>query len=177
MPVIATPTAARILSRDEVRRWMRDFPPGLIPKTGVINALLDGVEFSDEDVEAGLMGAVDRYNCMTPLTGVTLDSIPRTLLLYGAVAHLLWSESFRQLRNQATVSDAEVPQIGIDDKTNLYAGACDRLWAKFDELARAVKTERNMEQMSGGLPSGYAYTGRGVYGAGLGFGGWGPYGV
>ena len=41
MPVIATPTAARILSRDEVRRWMRDFPPGLIPKTGVINALLD----------------------------------------------------------------------------------------------------------------------------------------
>jgi hypothetical protein len=76
---------------------LRDFPPGLVPKTGVMNVLLEGVEFSDEDVDAGLQGAVDRYNVMTPVTLLQVDAIPRTLLLYGCVAHLLWS--YLTLRN------------------------------------------------------------------------------
>jgi len=177
MPVIATPTSPRILTRDEVRRWMRDFPPGYIPKTGVINTLLDGVEFSDDDVDAGIQGAVDRYNAMTPITPINVDMLPRVLLLYGAAAHLLWSESFRQLRNQATVADADVPQIGIDDKHGAYLQASAALWNKWDELARAVKTQRNMESVYGGMPSGYAFTGSGLYGSARGLTNWGPYGV
>lgn len=164
MPVIATPTTARIVTRDEIRRWLRDFPPGLVPKTGVMNVLLEGVEFSDEDVDAGLQGAVDRYNVMTPMTNLQLDGIPRMLLFYGAVAHLLASESFRQLRNQATVQDGDVQPIGIDDKTGPYTQASKLLWDKYDELARGVKTQRNMEAMYGSLSSGYTNVARTLYG-------------
>jgi len=164
MPVLATPTTSRILTRDEARRWLRDFPPGLVPKTGVMNVLLEGVEFSDEDVDAGLQGAVDRYNVMTPTTLLQVDMVPRTLLLYGCVAHLLWSESFRQLRNQATVQDGDVQPIGIDDKTAPYTQASKLLWDKFDELARGVKTQRNMESMYGGISSGYLNVSRTLYG-------------
>ena len=164
MPVIATPTSTHIVTRDEVRRWLRDFPPGLVPKTGVMNVLLEGVEFSDEDVDAGLQAAVDRYNAMTPLTSVQADQVPRVLLFYGCVAHLLWSESFRQLRNQATVQDGDVQPIGIDDKHAPYTQASKLLWDKYDELARGVKTQRNMEAMYGSMSSGYLNVSRTLYG-------------
>ena len=164
MPVIATPTTARIVTRDEIRRWLRDFPSGLVPKTGVMNVLLEGVEFSDEDVDAGLQGAVDRYNAMTPITSVSLDAIPRMLLFYGTVAHLLVSESFRQLRNQSTVQDGDVQPIGIDDKAQLYAQSSKFLWDKYDEIARGVKTQRNMEAVYSHLSSGYMNVSRTLYG-------------
>jgi hypothetical protein len=101
---------------------------------------------------------------MTPFTSLPVDSIPRTLLFYGAVGHLLWSESFRQMRNQATVQDGDVAPIGIDDKASAYTQASQLLWAKFDELCRGIKTQRNMESMYGGISSGYLNTSRTIYG-------------
>lgn len=164
MSVIATPTSTRLVSRDEIRRWLRDFPAGRIPNTGQMNILLDNVEFSDDDIDAGIQGAVDRYNLMTPFTTLPVDAIPRTLVFYGTVAHLLWSESFRQLRNQATVQDGDVQPIGIDDKTSPYTQASQLLWAKYDELCRGIKTQRNMESFSGGMSSGYLNVSRTIYG-------------
>lgn len=158
MPFVLTPTAARSLSRDEVRRWLRDTPGGgaAVPGTGVINVLLDGVEFSDEDIDLGIRMAVDRYNVITPMTMLTQDLIPRALLMYGAVANLLASEGFRQLRNQATVSDADVAPIGIDDKAPAYAQMSKMWWDTFEKMAVQVKIQRNMESMYGGFSSGYA---------------------
>lgn len=164
MPVLATPTSSRIVTRDEIRRWLRDYPPGLVPGTGVMNILLEGVEFSDADLDAGLQGAVDRYNVITPFTLLGLDQIPRALLFYGSAAYLLQSESFRQQRNQATVQAADVQPIGIDDKAPLYAQMSTALWGKFDELCRAIKTQRNMESMFGHLSSGYSNVSRTLYG-------------
>jgi len=160
MPVIGTPVQGLALTRDDIRRWLRDFPPGAVPGTGVVSALLDGVEFSDADVEAGVRGAVDRYNVMTPISHNTSAQIPRFLLLYGAAAHLMMSESFRQLRNQASAAAAGVTPTGIDDKAPAYRAFAEFLWTQFDTLLRGVKTQRNMEAMYGGLASGYAYTSR-----------------
>lgn len=164
MPILATPTTPRLVSRDEVRRWLRDYPPGYVPGTGVLSVLLDGVEFSDADIDAGLQHAADRYNGVTPVTNLSPDLLPRVLLLYGAVAYLLQSESFRQLRNQADAQDGDVAPVGLDSKNNPYAQNAMALWQKWDELARGVKTQRNMEAVFGGLSSGYLSVSRTIYG-------------
>lgn len=155
MPVIAFPTRVATLTREEIRRWLRDYPAGYVPKTGVLNSLLDGVEFSDDDIDAALQFTADRYNVMTPYSALTVLELPRMLQLYGAVAHLLWSEHFRQLRNQTSVQDGDVQAPGVDDKQAPYAQASGLLWQKWDELARGYKTQRNAESFYGGLGSGY----------------------
>lgn len=140
-----------------MRRFLRDFPIGLVPGTGVENILLQGVEFSEDDVEAGLQNALDRYNAMTPLTNSPLEALPRMLQMWGCTAYLLASESLRQVRNQATVTDADVAPIGLDDKAPAYLKMAEFFWGKWDEMARAVKNQRNLEEYAGGMPSGYAY--------------------
>lgn len=156
MPVIATPTRVRMITRDEIRRWLRDYPSGYVPKTGVINSLLDGVEFSDDDIDQGIRMCTDRYNAMTPYTNLTQDMIPRAIIFYGTAAHLLTSESMRQLRNQASGQVAGVTPVGLDDKHAPYLNAAQLLLAQFDQFARGIKTQRNMEAVYGGLSSGYA---------------------
>lgn len=164
MPVIATPTRARIVTREDVRGWIRDFPPGYVPGTGVLNTLLDGVEFSDDDVDRGLRLAVDRYNVTTPITQVAEDQVPRALLMYGAVAHLLASEGYRQLRNQVTAQAEGVVPAGVDDKHPVYLRASEALMTQFDAICTRVKTQRNMESMYGALSSGYAWVSSARYG-------------
>lgn len=164
MPVIATATQSQMLTRDDVRMWLRDFPPGLVPKTGVINSLLDDVEFSDDDIGLGIRMAVDRYNATTPITRITEDQIPRAIVMYGAVAHLLAGEAHRQRRNQATSSAEGVVPVGIDDKVGPYSQAAEALMAQFDVLAGRVKVQRNMESVYGGFGSGYQWVSTARYG-------------
>lgn len=159
MPVIGYPVASTIPTRSEVRRFMRDYP-GPVKDTGVLNVLLDNVEFSDADIDAALGHAKDLYNVMTPMTELGLASIPRPLVLYGAISHLMLSEGMRQLRNQATVQDGNVQPIGIDDKQALYQQWADWMRNQFLTMARSVKTQRNMEAAWGGLSSGYLNTSR-----------------
>lgn len=159
MPVIGYPVTSTIPTRDEIRRFMRDYP-GPVKDTGVLNVLLDNVEFSDADIDAALGHAVDLYNVMTPMTTLGMASIPRPVILYGAISHLMLSEGMRQLRNQATVQDGNVQPIGIDDKQALYQQWADWMRNQFNTMARAVKTQRNMEAAWGGLSSGYLSTSR-----------------
>ena len=159
MPVIGYPVRSSLPTRDEVRRFMRDYP-GPVRDTGVINVLLDNVEFSDADIDASLVYAVDLYNAMTPLTNIGMDQLPRVVTLYGAVSHLMLSEGLRQLRNQATVQDGNVQPIGIDDKQQLYQQWANWLRDQFMSCARQIKNQRNMELAWGGLSSGYLNTSR-----------------
>ena len=138
---------------------MRDYP-GPVKDTGVLNVLLDNVEFSDADIDAALGYAVDLYNAMTPITFLGMAMIPRVVVLYGAVSHLMLSEGIRQLRNQATVQDGNVQPIGIDDKQALYQQWADWMRNQFNTMARAIKTQRNMESAWGGFGSGYQNTSR-----------------
>jgi hypothetical protein len=154
MPVVGYPVAVGTITRDDVRRFMRDFP-GPIADTGVINVLLDNVEFSDTDLDAALNYTVDFYNAMTPITNVSFTYLPRVILLYGIAAHLMTSEGIRQLRNQATVQDGNVQPIGIDDKHSLYMQWSQYLRQQYNELARAFKNQKNMESAFGGMSSGY----------------------
>lgn len=159
MPVIGYAVRSALPTRDEVRRFMRDYP-GPVKDTGVVNVLLDSVEFSDADIDAALALAVDLYNAMTPMTNIGMDQLPRVVTMYGAVSHLMLSEGMRQLRNQATVQDGNVQPIGIDDKQQMYQQWADWMRNQFNGMARQIKNQRNMELAWGGLSSGYLNTSR-----------------
>ena len=160
MPVVGTPATTALLNRDRIRRFMRDYA-GQVKDTGVINILLDNVEFSDLDVADAIEFTVNYYTALPPIIGLfTEGNIPPVVLLYGVAAHLLNSEAMRQLRNQATVQDGDVQPIGIDDKFQLYQTASNWMREQFKELAQRIKVQLNMRGAYGGLSSGYANTAR-----------------
>lgn len=122
------------------------------------NILLDEVQFTDGEVSFALEMAVSAFNGITPQTNLTPMSFPRHLrylLLVGTAKFLLMTESFLQARNQATVQDGDVSPIGIDDKAALYSQLAKGLKDEWDEQARGVKTQNNLESAYGTLGSGY----------------------
>ncbi len=150
MPVVGTPTTPVIVSKDQVRMFLRDRADK--------NILLDDVQFTDDELNLATEMAVSAYNAVTPQTALTPSSFPQHLqylLLIGTVRFLLQSESFLQIRNQATVQDGDVAPIGIDDKMAQYAQLAQQLKAEWDELVRGVKTQNNMEGAYKNLGSGY----------------------
>lgn len=155
MPIVATPTTPAVVTKDQVRMFMRDYANN--------NILLDEVQFTDVELNNALEMAVSAFNAITPQSNMTPQSFPshlRYLLLIGTTRFLLMSESFLQVRNQATVQDGDIAPIGISDKAALYAQLSKQLKDEWDELARGVKTQNNMESAYTTLSSGYRNTSR-----------------
>lgn len=159
MPVTATPVPPPLLTRDDIRGFLRDVA-GEVPGTGALNTLLDNVLFSDVDIDRAIKFTVARFNAMTPVSRVSADTINLWVLLNGTVANLLNSESVRQLMNQASFQDGDVAPIGIDDKSAPYAQLAAKFSEEFQITARGIKTEANMNAAWGGLGSGYRATSR-----------------
>jgi len=137
------------LTLGQVTRFLRDYPS--------YNILLDGVQFSEEDIDQAMYFAVEKYNAMTPVTNFTAVNFPNSyVLLVGTCSVLMRSETFLQVRNNLTYSDGDVQSIGVDDKMAAYLRLKDDLNAEWDTLSRGMKTQRNMEQAYGSLGSGYA---------------------
>ena len=127
------------------------------------NILLDDVQFSDDELNLAMEMAASAYNMVTPQTMLTASSFPqhlRYLLLVGTVRFLLMSESFLQVRNQATYQDGDIAPIGIDDKAALYSQLAQALKAEWDEAVRGVKTQNNLEAAYNSVGSGYRNTSR-----------------
>lgn len=155
MPVVASPATPNIVTKDQVRMFMRD-------RTDK-NILLDTVQFTDDELNLAMDMAVSGFNAVTPQSNLTPQTFPphlKYLLLIGTTRFLLMSESFLQARNQATVQDGDIAPIGIDDKAQLYAQLSASLKAEWDELTRGVKTQNNMESAYNTLGSGYRNTSR-----------------
>lgn len=155
MPVTGTPTTQPVLTRDAIRMLMRDYV-GRVPNTGDLNVLLDNVKFSDAEYDNAIAFTVDRYNGLPPSTALTADQINRYTLVVGVMCLLLNSESVRQACQQADVTDANVPQVGLEGKAALFAQIADRACAEFKEMAREQKTAANMNGAWGAVGSGYA---------------------
>lgn len=155
MPIVGTPTTPTVVSKDQVRMFMRDYANN--------NILLDDVQFTDKELNLALEMATSAFNTVTPQTNFTPSNFPpqlRYLLLIGTTRFLLMSESFMQVRNQATVQDGDIAPIGISDKAQLYAELAKQLKGEWDELTRGVKTQNNMEAAYATLGSGYRNTSR-----------------
>ena len=150
MPIVATPTTPLRLTEDQIRRFMRDYPDK--------NILLDDVEFSVEDINAGLDMVVGKYNATTPVSSFTVNNLPvhfDYVLLLGVTAYLIRSCAILQLRNQATVQDGDIAPIGIDDKYPLYLQLSETLWGEWDRMVRGIKDQTNMQAAYGCVSSGF----------------------
>ena len=155
MPVVGTPTTPTIVSKDQVRMFMRDRASN--------NILLDDVQFTDGELNLAAEMAASAFNAVTPQTNHTPSSLGthlRYVFMIGTVRFLLMSESFLQARNQATVQDGDISPIGIDDKAALYSQMAQSLKAEWDELVRGIKTQNNMESCYNSLGSGYTNVAR-----------------
>jgi len=150
MPVVATPATPIILTVDQVRRFMRDYPSK--------NILLDDVEFDQDDINQGIEMVTSAYNALPPQTTLSAQSWPSHLqyvLLLGVSWYLIKSCAFLQLRNQATYQDGDIAPIGIDDKFLLYMQLWQTLKAEWDNYVRQIKIQNNLECGYGSLSSGY----------------------
>lgn len=150
MPVVGTPVTPIIVSVDQIRMFLRDFADK--------NILLDDVQFSQDEVNLAVEMATSAFNAVTPQTSLTPASWPQHLqyvLLLGTARYLMRSESFLQIRNQATYQDGDIAPIGIDDKQAAYSQLANMLKEEWDELVRGIKTQNNMEGAYNELGSGY----------------------
>lgn len=155
MPIVLTPASPIIVTLDEVRRFMRDFPDK--------NILLEDVEFSQEDINQAAKFIVSAYNVTTPLTQFTLEGWPvghEFLLLLGIAWYLMKSAAFLQVRNQATYQDGDVAPIGIDDKYQLYMNMAQVLKQDWDLKVKESKIQMNLEAGYGYVSSGYRLVSR-----------------
>lgn len=150
------------VTTEDIRFFLRDIPD--------MNPLLDTVEFKDSDIERAMRFTMYKYNAMTPISYyVEPANLNGYILLLGTCSILLRSEGLRQLRNQVTAQDGNISPVGLDEKQALYAQWADRLGGEFDELAKQIKIEINMESVyggpsAGGFSSGYRYMGRYIRG-------------
>lgn len=77
--------------------------------------------------------------------------------MLGIAYFLMNSESFRQLRNQASGQDSEV-NLGIDDKHQQYLQLKKFLGDEFETGLTQHKVARNMRQGWGGINSAYGWS-------------------
>lgn len=150
MPIVGTPTTPVVVSVAQLRMFLRDYANK--------NILLDDVQFTQDEVNFALEMATSAYNAVTPQSALTPSTWPtqiKYVLLIGASRFLMQSESFLQVRNQATYQDGDIAPIGIDDKVAQYSQLAQQLKAEWDELVRGIKTQNNMEAAYNDLGSGY----------------------
>lgn len=152
MTVTLTPVTTPLVTSDDVRLFMRDYAGN--------NILLDQVEFGTTEISKAMEFATDEWNQMVPLTSVAIENIPKSILLLGTAAWLMQSESFLQLRNQATYNDGGVTNIGVDDKHLLYLQMSRALREEWKTTGREVKKSQNAENGYGFVGSGYRHTTR-----------------
>jgi len=148
------PTNALPLTTKDIRAFLRDQPK--------YNILIDGVEFSNEDITRAIRFTVNKWNAITPQSNdpITGETLNEYVLLFGVCAILLRSEGARQVRNQVAYQDGNMPQVSMDEKQDIYRVWANDMQKEFDFHARQIKTQNNMESCYGGLPSGYRYIGR-----------------
>lgn len=165
MSVTGTPvTVTYKISTDEIRMFLRDYALGHLPG-GQGNILLDTIQFTEDELNFALRMAVSAFNAMTPISTFIPENYPNDyLLLLGVCRFLMMSESFHQLRNQVAAQDGDIAPSGIYEKSQAYLALAQTLQAEYQDLARAIKNQLNMEGAYGFIGSGYKNVSRHRYG-------------
>jgi hypothetical protein len=160
MPVVLTPATPFVVTEEKIRMFLRDYALEVLPG-GQGNIILDDVQFTIAELDNAIEMAVSAFNGMTPISSYTRETFPNEyLLLIGAARFLMMSESFHQLRNQISAQDGDVTPSGIYEKANAYVALAQTLKQEWQEIARPMKNQLNMEGAYGYVGSGYSYIGR-----------------
>lgn len=133
---------------NDVREYMQDYTYN--------NELVDGLEYTDAQIQRAVKMTVMRLNGLPPFIGDnTMDSVPSSLqyaVIRGTTGHLLQSTSLIQLRNQLTYTDGGI-HVGLTDKHQLYQQAGGVLLQEFDDMATKAKIAININGAWGQQPS------------------------
>jgi hypothetical protein len=131
---ILTPAGIRLFIRDNVEE----------------NRLIDGVEFTDEDIEHYLEVALGLFNLMPPLSSHTLEGLPKTakvIVLYGTLANMFGGRAAQAARNQMSYSDGGLT-VPIEERYQYYKDLADTYHNLFNRYASTWKTSVNMDNQS-----------------------------
>lgn len=134
-----------ILTPEEVRIYLSDSPEA--------NHLLDGEEFSDPRIQLAMDMALGDFNSMAPVTGYTYNMFPnKSILLFGTCFHLFSGQAALQARNTMQYSDGGL-QIPVEERYELYMNLANHFGSLFQNLARQVKTQINLDENGWGSVS------------------------
>lgn len=136
---------------EEIRLALRDH-------SAADNLLLDDVEFDAAEISQAVLRPLQYWNEIPPpIRPVqTTKTFPfREIWMLGIQAYLLEIAAHHYRRNQLAYNAGGV---SVDDKNKeqFYAGASERMRARFEEMARAKKIEINIALFSGSLGSQYS---------------------
>lgn len=126
-----------VLNPTTTRDFLRDFPDK--------NPLVDGVEFTNQEIERAIKMAISMGNAVARPTTYTPQTFPNEyVLLMGTCSFLLKSEGLRQLRNEAMYQDGNIQPIGIDNKQQAYASLAGQYQQEFIQMLTAIKVQGNL---------------------------------
>ena len=126
-----------VINPDDVREFLRDYPDK--------NPLVDGVEFSDKDVERAIKRTISMGNVTARPTSYTVTNFPNDyVLLMGVCSYLLKSEATRQLRNEAMYQDGNIQPVGLDNKQQAYTALAAQFNQEFIQTLTAIKVQENL---------------------------------
>lgn len=133
---------------EKVRLYIRD--------SAALNALLDGKETSDTEMDLCLELALDDFNTSPPLIGnFTLENHPsQSLVLLSTIYWILQSAGILQSRNQLEYSSGGIT-VRSSDKTQLYQSWIAIFLQSFEAKKANLKKSLNAEQAYGGISSEY----------------------
>jgi len=136
---------AAVLSTDEVRLYLEDFPQS--------NLLLDKEEFSDPFIQLCMNLAISEFNTMSPRSNFAIESFPsKSILMQGTLWQMFLGAAAKQARNHLTYSDGGL-SIPIEEKYELYKNYADSFYQAFTAAASRLKVHMNMEAGWGSVSS------------------------
>ncbi len=143
--------AATRITVTDVRRFLLDKPEA--------NTLIDGVRWTDEDIDKAVLDVIDAYNCLPPPVGfvASVEQFPfRYLLLLGVSGHLLRGAAVSEASNQLSYS-AEGVQVADRDRAQIFTELGNGFWREFLEMTKSIKVSQNVNQLLGGKGSEYGW--------------------
>jgi hypothetical protein len=127
----------QVLTPQEVREYTSDYK--------VNNYLIDGEEMTDTYISLCMTFAVDSFNSIPPIGNMGLQNFPsKAILLWGTLWHAYLGKALLLARNTMEYSDGGL-QIPIEERAQLYQGLAAGFQTQFEESAKSLKIQLNME--------------------------------
>lgn len=142
------------LSLTELRLYLRDSSPEE-------NLLIDGYNFSDEEILLATKISIQKFNDMLPRENFPVfnsSNFPfRSILMDGILGQLFFMAAEWHRKNNLQYSAGGV-SLNDKNKEPNYLQAANMHWQQFLQDSKAEKVKLNMDLNWDTIPSAYAYT-------------------
>ena len=141
--------ATQVLTAEEVSTFLRDRVEN--------NHLLDTVEFPPTIINLAIELAISEFNSIPPMSQHNLLDFPsKSILLSGTLYKMFSGQCALMARNHMEYSDGGLT-IPVEERFQLYTALAGMYQSDFQNSARAIKTQMNLDSGWGGVSSAYGY--------------------